>query len=72
MKKGESLSKQEQIYFLRDFLEPLLVDFFLVPPPLDLLLVDLLLLDLPLLVDLLTDLPLRPSLLSFPASMSCS
>ena len=57
---GKALETRATNYFLRDLVFEVLVDFFLVPP----LLV--------LLRPLLTDLPLRPSLLNFPASMSCS
>ena len=57
------MSEETQFYFLRALLfEVLLVEAFFV----DRLFVP------PLLVPLLTDLPLRPSLLSFPASISCS
>ena len=59
-KRGKHSNTRNKNYFLRDLVFEVLVDFFLVPP----LLV--------LLRPLLTDLPLRPSLLNFPASMSCS
>ena len=57
---GIMLDRVGPYYFLRaffvDLLDDLPLDFFLVPPE----------------VPVLTLLPLRPSLLSFPASISCS